>query len=42
MNSLSAKAKFQMGKLKNLKQIFCKFEGQFDLEGRGQSHKFLE
>ena len=42
MNSLSVKAKFQMGQFKNLKQTFCKFEGQFDLEGQGQGHKFLE
>ena len=32
MNSLSVKAKFQIGQFKSLKQIFCKFEGQFDLE----------
>ena len=38
MNSLSAKAKFQMGQIKSLKQIFCKFVGQFDLEGQGQGH----
>ena len=31
-----------MGQLKSLKQIFCKFEGQFDLEGQGQGHKFLK
>ena len=42
MNSLSVKAKFQMSQFKNLKQIFCKFEGQFDLEGDGHVHKFLE
>ena len=29
-----------MGQFKNLKQIFCKFEGQFDLESQGQGHKF--
>ena len=42
------KAKFQMGQYKSLKQIFCKFEGQFDLEGQidlegqGQVHMFLK
>ena len=30
------KAKFQMGQFKSLKQIFCKFVGQSDLEGQGQ------
>ena len=40
MNSLSVKAKFQIGKFKSLKQIFCKFEGQFDIEGQGQGHNF--
>ena len=38
----SVKAKFQIGQFKSLKQIFCKFEGQFDLEGQGQVHKFLK
>ena len=28
------KGKFQIGQLK----IFCKFEGQFDIEGQGQGH----
>ena len=42
MNSLSVKAKFQMGQIKSLKQIFCKFEGQLDIEGQGQGHKFLK
>ena len=32
MNSLSVKAKFQIGQFRSLKQIFYKFEGQFDLE----------
>ena len=40
MNSLSVKAKFQIGQFKSLKQIFCKFEGQSDLGGQGQG--FLE
>ena len=35
------KAKFQIAKFKSLKQIFCRFEGQYDLECHGQSHKFL-
>ena len=26
----------------NLKQIFCKCEGQSDLEGQGNGQKFLE
>ena len=38
MNSLSLKAKFQIGQFKSLKQIFCKF----DLEGQGLGHKFLK
>ena len=42
MNSLSVKAKFQIGKFKCLKQIFCKFEGQFDIEGQDHGQKFLE
>ena len=40
MNSLSVKAKFQIGPFKSLKQIFRKFEDQFDFEGQGQGHKF--
>ena len=31
-----------MGQFKSIKQIFSKFVGQFDLEGLGQGHKFLE
>ena len=42
MNSLNVKAKLQMGQFKRLKQIFCKFAGQSDLEGQGQGHKFLD
>ena len=42
MNSLSLKANFQTGQFKSLKQIFCKFEGQFDFEGQGHGQKFLE
>ena len=42
MNCLSVKAKFQIGQFLCLKQIFCKFEGQFDLEDQGQGHKFLK
>ena len=38
MNSLSVKAKFQIGQFKSVKQIYCKFVGQYDLEGQG--HKF--
>ena len=40
MNSLSVKAKSQIGQFKSLKQIFCKFERQFDLETQG--HKLLK
>ena len=40
MNSLSVKAKYQIGSFKSLKQIFCQFVGQSDLEGEGQGHKF--
>ena len=36
MDSFSVKAKFQIG------QIFCKCEDQFDIEGKGQGHKFLK
>ena len=39
MNSLNVKAKLQMGQFKRLKQIFCKFAGQSDLEGQGQGRK---
>ena len=42
MNSLSVKAKFHIGQFKSLKQTFCKFEGQFDLEVQGQGHKLLK
>ena len=42
MKSLSVKAKFQIGQSKSLKQIFCKFEGQFELEGQGHGQRFLE
>ena len=31
-----------MGHFKTLKLIFCKFKGQFELEGQGQGHKFLK
>ena len=40
MNSLSTKAKFEMGQFKSLKQVFSKFVCQFDLEGQGQGQKF--
>ena len=40
MNRLSVKAKFRIGQFKSLK--FCKFGGQFDLEGQDQGHKFLK
>ena len=39
MNSLNVKAKFQIGQFKSLKQIFCKFVGQSNLEGQCQGHK---
>ena len=42
MNILSVKAKFQIDQFRSLKQIFCKIEGHFDLEGLGQSHKYLK
>ena len=42
MNSLNVKAKFQIDQFKSLKQIFYKFEGQFNLEGQGQGNKFLK
>ena len=41
MNSLSVKTKFQIGQFKSLKQIFCKFVGQFDLAGQKQGHRFF-
>ena len=37
----SVKAKFPKGQCKSLKQILCIFEGHCDLEGPGQSNKFL-
>ena len=40
LNSLCVKEKLQTGQFKSLKQIFCKFEGQFDLESQG--HKVLK
>ena len=40
MNSLSVTAKFQIGQFRSLKQIFYKFEGQFDLE-RSRSRSTL-
>ena len=42
MNASASKGKFQIGQFKSLKQIFCKFEGQFDIEGQGQGHKVLK
>ena len=42
MNSLGVKANFQMGQFESLKQIFPYFVGQFDLNGQGQGHRFLE
>ena len=42
MNSLSEKEKLEIGQLKSIKQIFSKFESQFDLEGQGQGQKFLK
>ena len=42
MNGLSVKAKFQISQFKSLKQIFCKYEAQFDIEGQVQGHKFLK
>ena len=42
MNSLGVKAKYQIGPFNSLKQIFCKFVGQSDLEGQGQGHKLEE
>ena len=41
MNSLSVKAKFQIGQFKSVKQINYKFKAQSDLECQGQGHKFL-
>ena len=32
---------FQMGQFESLKLIFCKIRGQFELEGQGQVHQFL-
>ena len=42
MNSSSVKVKCPMGQFKSLKLIFFKSVGQFDHEGQGQGHKFLE
>ena len=35
------KSKFQIGQFRSLKQIFSNFVGQFDLEDKGQGHKFF-
>ena len=35
VTQFKCKVKFQMGQSKSLKQIFCKFEGQFDHQGQG-------
>ena len=40
MNHLSVKAKFQIGQFKSLKQIFCKFEGKFDLKVKVKVTRF--
>ena len=40
MNSLSVKAKFQIGQFENVKQIFSPFVGKFDFKGQG--HRFLD
>ena len=42
MNSLCVKEKLQHGQFKSSKLIFCKFKGQFELEGQGQGHQFLK
>ena len=42
MNSLSVKAKFQIGQFKSVKEIYCKFKAQSDLEGQDQDHKILK
>ena len=42
MNSLCEKVKLQNGQFKSLKLIFCKFKGQFELEGQGQGHWLLK
>ena len=36
------KGKIPKRSIKSLKQIFFKFEGQFDLEGQGHGQKFSE
>ena len=40
MNSLREMIKLQNDQFKSLKLIFCKFNGQFELEGQG--HQFLK
>ena len=42
MNNLCVKAKLQNGQFKSSKLIFCKFKGQFELEGQGQGHQVLK
>ena len=42
MNSFCVKAKLQNGQFKSFKLIFCKFKGEFELEGQGQGHQFLK
>ena len=40
--SSGVKVIIQTGQFKNLKQTFCKFEGQYDLEGQVQCHNVFE
>ena len=36
------KAKLQNSQFKSSKLLFCKFKGQFKLDGQGQDHQFLK
>ena len=40
IEQFKCKGNIPTGQFKSLKPIFCKFEGQFDLNGQGQ--KFLK
>ena len=42
MKSLCVNAKLQNGQFKSSKLTFCKFNGQFEREGKGQGHQFLK
>ena len=36
------KGNIPKGQFESLKLIYCKFKGQFELQGQGQGHQFLK